>query len=395
MSKPQVDVANGPTPSSAVAARCTWIESEADFNALRAQWNDLVERAPQRSIFLRHEWFEAAWAWRREDAALAVLCVWRADRLIGIAPLISTDSKMLAIKLRRLEFLSVPDTQFADLIAAPDSIDEVAQALFAALSARRGWDALHLTHLNPDSAINNAFVTAATARGVRLQRIVFGENPLIELAPDWATFYAERGRRLKKSNNLTANRLKKAGEIQIDWLRGRVDAETLARWQADIIRVSAASWKETTGLTLDNAGPQAFIGRLLAHAAENGWLSLWRLTLDGQTVATETQLEYAGDIFALRADYDQAQRELSVGSYLNWKLLEQMFSTDLQRYFLGPGGNAYKLRWTERALPLEQLTLFNRTLRGRLAAWVEMRLRPCVRAARARFQRPADESAAE
>lgn len=390
MSNPQA-VLDGPTPPAESApsdARCTWVERESDFLALRQKWNALVEATPNRSIFLRHEWFEAAWAWRREQAALAILCVWRGSELIGIAPLIASQTKVGLLTLRRLELLSVPDTQAADLIAAAPEMRAVMQAMLAALIARPGWDVLQLTHLAVDSAAVQAFAHTASAHGLKWLQSAFGENPLIELGPDWQTFYAERGRRLKKSNNLTANRLKKAGEVRIDWLRGRADSATLSAWQEDIIRVSAASWKETTGLTLDNPGPQAFMRRLLAHAAENGWLSLWRLTLDGKTVATECQIEYAGDIFALRADYDQAHRELSVGSYLNWKLLEQMFATDLKRYFLGPGGNAYKLRWTERALPLTQAAVFNRSLRGKLAALIEISLRPRARALRDRFRRP-------
>lgn len=326
---------------------------------------------------------------------LAILCVRRDVQLVGIAPFIALRIKNPAFTLRRLELLSVPDTQSADILIHRHYRSDVAEAMLRALHEHCAWDAIRLTHLAHDSSALNEFAAAANAHDIRMQRAVYGENPLIELAPDWETFYAQRGRRLKKSNNLTANRIKKSAAAEIEWLRGNADSATLATWQQEIIRISAASWKETTGMTLDNPGPQAFMCRLLSYAAENGWLSLWRLTLDGKIVATETQIEYAGDIFALRADYDQNYRELSVGSYLNWKLLEQMFASDLQRYFLGPGGNAYKLRWTERAVPLDQLDLFNRTLRGRVAAYLETALRPRLRALRRRLRRTPTESIAQ
>lgn len=376
--------------------KCAWVENETAFGALREEWNRLVDASPKPSIFLRHEWFDAAWCWRRQDpAVLAILCVRHDNQLVGIAPFVAVRAKNTALGPRRLEFLSVPDTQSADLLVHSHYTVDVVNAMLNALRVRSDWDAIRLTHLTGNSCALAEFAAAVAARGFRAQRAVYGENPVIELAPSWETFYAGRGRRLKKSNNLTANRIKKSGEIGIDWLRGKADAAAVQKWQAEIVRISAASWKETTGLTLDNAGPQAFMRRLLVHAAKNGWLSLWRLTLDGQTVATETQIEYAGEVFALRADYDQTYRELSVGSYLNWKLLEQMFASDLERYFLGPGGNAYKLRWTERALALDQLEVFNRTLRGRIAAYLEITLRPRLRALRGRFRRVQAESVAQ
>lgn len=375
-----------PTPAPRGAYAPRWIEREAEFFALRQQWNALVDAAPRRHVFLRHEWFDAAWAWRQRDAQLALLCVFDADDLVGVAPLIVESVQTARIPLRRLALLSVPDTQFADIVLAADNREAIATTMAAAIAARRGWDQLAVSHL-PDSALAIRYLLPAlTGAGVAATREHFGENPLIDLSGEWEAFYATRGRRLKKSNNLTANRISKVGKPEIEWLHGRADEPVRAQWQADLLRISAASWKETTGLTLDNPGPQAFATRLLSHAAEAGWLSLWRLTLDGVAIATEFQLDYDGDIFALRADYDQAQRELSAGSYLNWKLLEQMFAADLKRYYLGPGGNAYKARWTETAEALDQIVAFNRTVRGRLAKAIEI-LRPLARRLRARLRR--------
>lgn len=337
-------------------------------------------------MFLRHEWFDAAWAWRKSDARLAILCIREQNQLVGIAPLIVESARLARLPLRRLALLTVPDTQFADILLAPDHKGPAAAAIAAAIAARPGWDALTLTHLPENAEATRSLLPALRSAGIAATCKPFGENPLIDLSGEWEAFYATRGRRLKKSNNLTANRIKKVGKPEIEWLHGRADPVLVQSWQAELIRVSAASWKETTGLTLDNPGPQAFATRLLAHAGECGWLSLWRLTLDGVTVATEFQLDYDGDCFALRADYDQTQRELSVGSYLNWKLLEQMFATNLKRYYLGPGGNAYKARWTETAEPLEQLVAFNRNWRGWLARLIEGFLRPLARRIRARLR---------
>jgi CelD/BcsL family acetyltransferase involved in cellulose biosynthesis len=149
------------------------------------------------------------------------------------------------------------------------------------------------------------------------------------------------------------------------------------------VDVSRRSWKQATGNSLDNPGPGAFIQTLTGHAARRGWLSLWLLHIDSKPVAMEYQLVDGANVYALRADFDTACEEISPGSYLMRTLVESLFDKGLQRYYMGPGSNAYKTRWTDEGEPLQQLSAFGRTWRGRLLHIVDDVLRPRARAARA------------
>ena len=148
---------------------------------------------------------------------------------------------------------------------------------------------------------------------------------------------------------------------------------------ATVTELSSKSWKNSTGLTLDNPGPSAFISRLTGHAHKQGWLSVWLLKFDDTPVAMEYQLVYDGVISALRSDYDPAYEKLSPGTYLNWKMLEQLFNEDYGYYSMGPGGNTYKFRWAEEFPDQYRMTLYNRTWRGRLLGLLELKLRPMKR----------------
>jgi len=46
---------------------------------------------------------------------------------------------------------------------------------------------------------------------------------------------------------------------------------------------------------------------------------------------------------------------------------------------MGPGGNTYKFRWAEELPDQSRITLYNRTLRGRLLGLLELKLRPMKR----------------
>jgi len=149
-----------------------------------------------------------------------------------------------------------------------------------------------------------------------------------------------------------------------------------------LISVSARSWKRRTGNSLDQDGPQAFIRRLSHHAHARGWLSIWRLSLDGVPIAMEYQLIGDGNVYALRSDFDADHDSLSPGSHLSRHLLETLFAQGLRRYSMGPGDNAYKRRWADDAEQVLALTAYAGSLRGRaLAAW-ELALKPAARRVR-------------
>jgi CelD/BcsL family acetyltransferase involved in cellulose biosynthesis len=360
--------------------RLECIKDEEIFAGLRVSWNAMVQRCSSRSVFLRHEWFEAAWQWRREDARLNVLCVFRDIELIGALPLIAlrrTDGDYT----RRLELLTVPDTQACDLLAICGEETRVAKACLARLLEKpSGWDVMRLKYLRPDACALPHLTAAAKGAGLLASISDGGRNPYLTLDGGWEAFYSTRSRRLKKANNLVANRLRKAGSVRVEWLEpGTANQGKLARVVDTAIAVSARSWKRDTGNSLDQPGPQAFVRCLSAHAAELGWLSVWLLFIDEKPCAMEYELVFEGNVHALRSDFDAEYVGTSPGSYLNRYLIEALCGRGYRHYFMGPGDNAYKFRWTDETEPLAQLTIYGRSARGRWLALWEHTLKPRLR----------------
>ena len=360
--------------------------SERAFLDARDPWNRLVAQIPAASVFLRHEWFDAAWRWASADAELYIIALLQGDRLVGAAPLVLRQQSG-RFAHRRLSFLTVPDTQLCDVIAEPALRTEVLTALLDALQRRADWDVLDLSYLTADAA--EEIADLARSRGRPTAVLDQGNNPAITLAGTWEQYYGRRSRRLKKGNNLIANKLKKSShQFGLEHRTGSQlqEEQATARLMEEVIAISARSWKRDTGLSLDFPGPNAFIRRLSELAVRNGWLSVWRFEVDGQAVAMEYQLHYNGRIHALRSDFDGTAAELSPGTYLNWKMLEQLFETDDRRYLMGPGDNAYKLRWAEEFDPVKRVMIYGNTWRARGKALFDLRLRALLRRARDRWQ---------
>jgi len=381
-----------PLPPHSSPTDVTSVTTEEAFASLRGNWNQLAAASTSNSIFLTHEWFDAAWQWRRLDSRLEIIMVRAGGDTIGILPLVRGTTSIGATRTLRL--LTVPDTQLSDMIGAAPERERVANAVPAGLAKDRNWDLLELSFLLPEGAILQYLAPALRAQGMSLMEHDGGRNTFIELQGAWTDFYATRSRRLKKANNLAANRLKKAGAISIEHVRaGSMDEHDVAKALESAISISSRSWKRETGNSLDHPGPRAFITRLSELASKREWMSLWMMHLQGRPVAMEYQLVDNGSVHALRSDFDQGCEDVSPGSYLFRHLLESCFDGNHGRYYMGPGENPYKLRWTDQGVPLRRLIVYNRTSRGR-AAWLrDAVIKPVLRRLRDRFRPRAASSA--
>ena len=369
--------------------------SRATFELIASDetWSECSRRLQATSaaplctpVFCAPHWIDAAWQWRRPGAKRHFIARADAGRLTGIVPLIQIEERLLGIRARTLQWLTVPDTQCADICTATEDAPSFSEGLANLLAANEvQWDRVQLSHLS--NAFPNWRHLGPALMRRRLKCVVepAGENPYVDLTGSFDSYYSGRSRSLKKSVNLSTNRLNKSGKVDVDWIRG---GTATASALADAVRVSSISWKQQTGSSLDHSGPKAFIGALTAAADPLGQLSIWLLRLDGKVIASEYQIISDGNVYALRSDFDPVCAEMSPGTFLNHYVLKSVFGLGLHRYYMGPGSNAYKLRWTDSFEPLFRLTAYNTTWIGRMAHWLEQEARPRLRALRSRISPP-------
>ncbi len=345
------------------------------FRELRPTWNRLVEASPFPSVFLRHEWFDAALQWTAPRRTPLILIFSAGEDVVAVMPLSLQHPFVPGGGPVRLEPLQVPDTQEFDLIAQAGWESAACEAFARWLVRnRRHWDTLHLSALPARSGTPGRLCHALAATRIAVAPEEEKTNLSIDLTQPWESYYRGLGRRLKKNNNLIQNRVEKAARVRLLWYRSlEAGSEPLER----AIAVSGRSWKSGLGLSLDFPGPGGFVRRLADHASQEGWLSLWLLELDGRAAAMELQLAFGGRVHALRGDFDPAYDTLSPGAYLHHQQLQALFKEDeLKAYLMGPGPNPYKLRWSREGENLRALRAWSPTWRGALARLYTRRVRP-------------------
>ncbi len=106
------------------------IRREADFQALKLDWNALLGESVSHSIFLTWEWITAWWSAYGDPGKLRILAAYDdSDVLRGIAPLREGTARKYGQTVSTLTFLvdGSNDSDYLDFIAASGWEDRVSE----------------------------------------------------------------------------------------------------------------------------------------------------------------------------------------------------------------------------------------------------------------------------
>jgi CelD/BcsL family acetyltransferase involved in cellulose biosynthesis len=130
---------------------------------------------------------------------------------------------------------------------------------------------------------------------------------------------------------------------------------------------------------------KSFYESLAAWAADNGWLRLWLLRLDGRAIAFALDLAAENVYYGLKVGYDPEFARFSPGMILQHETVRYAFDHELERFeFLG-ADEPYKLNWTKTCRDRLAVRVYPRGLRGTSAWFGRAVARPAVRKLRARI----------
>lgn len=356
----------------------TWVSSHDSFAALATTWNSLAALTDDKSIFLRHEWFAAAWQWRSGDCSLAILCVRRNSEIVGILPMVMEGRHSYSMTSRGLTSLDLPDTQEFSLLCASNDASAIAESICTELdrtAKQRDW--LQLRKLGP--TVPNTALLQALSRCKRVSIVPADACACVGLDEPWDAYYARRSRRLKKGNNLIANKLKAAFR-NVEVKRVILDPSPAGAEVLDALcDLSKSSWKKELDVALYKANPRKWADAMRQSLGASGNVYAWTLYLDGVLAAAELQLERSGIVSALRADTREEFDKYGTGTFLGWKVLEALMNGERVLYNMGPGLNEYKERWAEKRVDLSMANVFSPTITGRLLWSIDYRLKPLAK----------------
>jgi CelD/BcsL family acetyltransferase involved in cellulose biosynthesis len=341
----------------------------AIFEQLKGEWNALLDRSVTRVPFLRAEYQQAWWAERGggewPQAELLVVTARGDDgALLGIAPLFGARNREGRAALLLVGSIEISD--YLDLVVSREQAEAFCAGLLDRLSADDvpAWEVLDFYNLPASSPTRAALGRAAGAHGWAAGEQLLMPVPVIELPGDWETYLATMVEKKERQEIRRKLRRSEGSDDQVSW--SMVDGAG-----GHDLAAETGAFLELMSHNADKAGFLTPVMRqqfqaIVRAAAENGWLRLAFLEVNGQKAAAYLTFDYGNRLYIYNSAIDPRFNTLSPGwvllAYmLKWAIENKRAAFDFLRgeedykfRFGAVAGKIYRVQ-LGRALPLEDL----------------------------------------
>jgi len=352
-----------------------------DFLSLENEWNELVEKSQNDTIFLRHEWFKIWWRSFGRGKKLLILLFMDDSQLIGIVPLMSVKERFRGLPIKSVKFIENDNSPRSDFILK-EKKKEVMQCFITHLGRKKNsWDAIVLRNIPKEKRSYEILREV-----LKEKRILYGIknglcSPYLQPNWEWETFLSGISSKVSKTIRNNRNRVKRLGDVSI---KEYSKIEPGSKIIKQLFCIGRKSWKDKIGNSISStAGNREFFRELSVVASRNGWLSIWLLRANGEAIAFEYHLKYKDKRHALRSEFDEQYRKFSPGSALDSFIVEDIFLNDRKEYDMGGCTDAYKMKWTSTVREHSNIYIFNDRLYSTLLYFLEFSVGNFFRRAKA------------
>jgi hypothetical protein len=372
------------------------LSADSDFDALRREWDELLESSDQQVFFLRWHWVRAWWRCfaTPRSQLLLVVCRRPGGQLVGVAPLYVRRRRCYGVvPLREICFLGTGPqraSEHLDIIARRGWEADVGQAVAEALRRRVRGDRIWLWG-TPATSTVLPHVRAALGPGA--VTTVCDQAYVVDTSRGWD----ETRQTFRHDVERTFRHLDREAEMH----DVRVQSlNQLRRALDDLVRLHGARW--TARGHRGAFAYRAFEQLVRAAATDSflhGRLGLWQIFRGGRCSAALIAFVDFGTAHYFQGGFDP--RAPGVGRTLvGVAIRDCVLASGVRRFDLMGGGReaGYKTDWTAQTVEILELEclgsgfrpqLFKliRDGRERLAHLLTYLPAPAARAVRAAWRR--------
>jgi CelD/BcsL family acetyltransferase involved in cellulose biosynthesis len=296
---------------------------------LRPEWDALADRLGSPPFL--YGGFVDAWTGAfADDRQTCAITARNGAQLVGVLPLVVDGA------------VAVTPPRFGESGAVATD-PETARGLWAAALSELDLRTVEAGPAPTDADGLSAPLAAAHAAGFTGRDWVNQEQPIVDVATDWESYFSGLSRNLRKDVRRRRRRLEERGELTIDVHRG-IDA--LGAPLAEGVKIESSGWKGSEGTAMLTAtGQLAFFEQLADWAAARDALEIVFLRLDGVAIAFHYNVVFHDILYALKIGYDESLAELSPGKVLLGAEIERTFAEGRRRFDFGGDPEDYKLKW--------------------------------------------------
>jgi hypothetical protein len=195
----------------------------------------------------------------------------------------------------------------------------------------------------------------------------FVSTAWIDVAGDFESYWAERGKNLRQNLRKQRNRLAADGVVAQTrtWRQPGEMAPALVRYGA----LESKGWKAGQGTAIDVDNQQGrFYAALFEAAARRGEALIYEYLIDSRTVAMNLCIHRGGTLVILKTTYDESIKPLSPAFLLHEDQLRSIFASgEFQRVEYYGRVMEWHTRWTNSSRMLFHSTVYRWPLMRKLA----------------------------
>lgn len=356
------------------------ISSEARFNALEPEWDDLVSRAPLDHPFLSHSWLRTWWECFGKGRGLHLITVRAGQQLVAVAPMMRSRLSMYGLRCNALVSMYNPHTPRFDFIIAAESDEAVIQTMIWRELSSSDCDMVVLQQIPQTSGTLAAIERLAQNDEWFMGCWTAPPSPYIPLGCTHTELLGRLKGGYRYNLRKRYERLSKIGGIDVEVITDKAAALDAMK---DGLRIEAAAWKGDQGTAILSAPDvTAFYMRLAERQADLGKLRLSFLRVNGKRISFSYILHGYNKLYGIKIGYDPEYHTYSPGNMLLNLILQDACEHGLDEYdFLGID-DEWKFDWTKEARRHQWLFLFPNRLRPRLLHYLKFhvlpRVKPCI-----------------
>ncbi len=297
------------------------------FESLSGAWKELVKLAPAATPFQTFEWQQTWWRYYgglREPLAAAVF---EGDDLVGLMPFFRTKGPW-----RTLRPMGMGPSDYLHPLAIDGYESAVSEGIVEAIRSTKNIDLVDLHQIRETQAFADAFV------GTRIEQATC---LVLDLPKTYEAYLETLGKSLRYDVRKLDKSLFKTGKAKIE----RVVPEQINQGMDILFEQHKLRWRKR-GL------PGAFLGRAInfhkawaAQAAQNQWLWLSILTLEGTPIGAIYAMALGKTAYYYQAGFNPEKGSVSPGTLLVAHTIRQAIEEEMQHFDFMRGDEPYKRRW--------------------------------------------------
>jgi CelD/BcsL family acetyltransferase involved in cellulose biosynthesis len=304
---------------------------------LAPAWRSLCDESTGE-VFYRPEWTHAYLSAFEPQSSIMIVSAWDGQRLRALLPLVRERVRIAGLPALRLTLPANVHCLRLGFPVCPGMEGEAALcALWNAVRELPGWNLLDVSHVVEGSGIDRLAVLAR-AQGLPVARKRTSQTlylPINASAPakDQPPWMAVTRPKFRSHLRRARRQLEEQGVLAFKHFNV-ADPAGLARFYD----LEASGWKGSEGTAI-KCDPRtlAFYNSVAAAAAEQGYLSLDFLELNGKPIAGHFAFNFRGRYFLAKAGYDESFRRYGPGQLLVNEVLNQTPQRGLHEFdFVGP-----------------------------------------------------------